>query len=173
MSCVLSAWATLQVSEAFSFISCFQSYIQVRFKHTGLGPQLSVELLNRSLETWRVMCFLCLGDFTGIGSFVLYPYLFIFCLFIYFCIYLFVYFCINNCFVYLIIYFCIYYYYYYFKIFIYFSKTERQQKATVCFKKSLSLNPLLWKSYERLCQMGKLTSILCFFILFSFSGSEM
>ncbi|XP_041374494.1 cell division cycle protein 27 homolog [Gigantopelta aegis] len=36
-----------------------------------------------------------------------------------------------------------------------YSKTERHQKATVCFKKSLHLNPLLWKSYERLCQMGE------------------
>ena len=72
VSCIFSAWATLQVSETFSFISCFQSYIQVRFKHKGLGQQLSVELLNRSLETLRVMCFLCLGDFTGIRSFQFY-----------------------------------------------------------------------------------------------------
>ncbi|XP_025096976.1 cell division cycle protein 27 homolog isoform X2 [Pomacea canaliculata] len=35
-----------------------------------------------------------------------------------------------------------------------YSKTDRVQKASECYKKSLKLNPLLWKSYEALCQLG-------------------
>lgn len=35
-----------------------------------------------------------------------------------------------------------------------YSKTDRVQKACECYKKSLKLNPLLWKSYEALCQLG-------------------
>ncbi|XP_076459147.1 cell division cycle protein 27 homolog [Babylonia areolata] len=35
-----------------------------------------------------------------------------------------------------------------------YSKTDRIQKACECYKKSLKLNPLLWKSYEALCQLG-------------------
>ena len=34
------------------------------------------------------------------------------------------------------------------------SKTDRIQKACECYRKSLKLNPLLWKSYEALCQLG-------------------
>lgn len=35
-----------------------------------------------------------------------------------------------------------------------YSKTERIAKAIECYRKSLSLNPLLWSSFERLCQLG-------------------
>ncbi|ESO99704.1 hypothetical protein LOTGIDRAFT_141697, partial [Lottia gigantea] len=37
-----------------------------------------------------------------------------------------------------------------------YSKTDRIEKAGECYKRSLRLNPLLWKSFERLCQLGKL-----------------
>ncbi|XP_064598643.1 cell division cycle protein 27 homolog [Liolophura sinensis] len=36
-----------------------------------------------------------------------------------------------------------------------YSKTERTAKACECYRKSLKLNPLLWASFERLCQMGE------------------
>ncbi|XP_048237693.1 cell division cycle protein 27 homolog [Haliotis cracherodii] len=36
-----------------------------------------------------------------------------------------------------------------------YSKTERVKKAAECYRKSLRINPLLWKSYERLCQLGE------------------
>ena len=35
-----------------------------------------------------------------------------------------------------------------------YSKTERMAKAVECYRKSLHLNPLLWSSFERLCQLG-------------------
>ncbi|XP_060073149.1 cell division cycle protein 27 homolog [Ylistrum balloti] len=38
-----------------------------------------------------------------------------------------------------------------------YSKTERQQKAIECFKKSLKLNPLMWSSFEQLCELGDKT----------------
>ena len=41
-----------------------------------------------------------------------------------------------------------------------YSKTERPQKAIDCYKKSLKLNPLLWTSYERLCQLGNTRNIV-------------
>lgn len=34
------------------------------------------------------------------------------------------------------------------------------------YKKSLKLNPLLWKSYEALCQLGKLTDIHHIFMFY-------
>ncbi|CAL1539178.1 unnamed protein product [Lymnaea stagnalis] len=37
-----------------------------------------------------------------------------------------------------------------------YSKTERVLKATQCYRRSLMLNPLLWKSYEMLCAMGEI-----------------
>ncbi|KAK6166379.1 hypothetical protein SNE40_023090 [Patella caerulea] len=36
-----------------------------------------------------------------------------------------------------------------------YSKTDRIEKAVECYKRSLRLNPLLWKSFERLCQLGE------------------
>merc|ERR1712142_382616 len=36
-----------------------------------------------------------------------------------------------------------------------YSKTERTSKAAQCYRSSLKLNPLLWKSYEMLCSMGE------------------
>uniref|UniRef100_A0A2C9JCN1 Cell division cycle protein 27 homolog n=1 Tax=Biomphalaria glabrata TaxID=6526 RepID=A0A2C9JCN1_BIOGL len=36
-----------------------------------------------------------------------------------------------------------------------YSKTERVLKATQCYRRSLALNPLLWKSYEKLCALGE------------------
>ncbi|XP_059169210.1 cell division cycle protein 27 homolog [Physella acuta] len=36
-----------------------------------------------------------------------------------------------------------------------YSKTERVLKASQCYRRSLALNPLLWKSYEMLCAMGE------------------
>ncbi|KAL5005582.1 hypothetical protein ScPMuIL_016740 [Solemya velum] len=36
-----------------------------------------------------------------------------------------------------------------------YSKSERTQKAADCYRKSLKLNPLLWSSYEQLCQLGE------------------
>lgn len=38
-----------------------------------------------------------------------------------------------------------------------YSKTERQQRAIECYKKSLKLNPLLWSSFEQLCELGDKT----------------
>lgn len=38
-----------------------------------------------------------------------------------------------------------------------YTRTERAQKAIECYKKSLKLNPLLWSSFEGLCQLGKKT----------------
>ncbi|XP_052079303.1 cell division cycle protein 27 homolog [Mytilus californianus] len=38
-----------------------------------------------------------------------------------------------------------------------YSKTERISKAIECYRRSLSLNPLLWSSFERLCQLGDKT----------------
>ncbi|XP_033728256.1 cell division cycle protein 27 homolog isoform X1 [Pecten maximus] len=38
-----------------------------------------------------------------------------------------------------------------------YSKTERQQKAIECYKKSLKLNPLMWSSFEQLCELGDKT----------------
>ncbi|XP_071148827.1 cell division cycle protein 27 homolog [Mytilus edulis] len=35
-----------------------------------------------------------------------------------------------------------------------YSKTERISKAIECYRRSLKLNPLLWSSFERLCQLG-------------------
>ena len=91
MSCVLSAWATLQVSEAFSFISCFQSYIQVRFKHTGLGQQLSVELLNQSFGNMACHVFSAWATLqVSEALFYILIYLFFVCLFIFVFIYLFI-----------------------------------------------------------------------------------
>lgn len=37
-----------------------------------------------------------------------------------------------------------------------YCRTERAQKASECFKRSLKLNPLLWSAFEGLCQLGKL-----------------
>ncbi len=36
-----------------------------------------------------------------------------------------------------------------------YSKTDRVKRAVECYLESLKLNPLLWSSYERLCQLGK------------------
>ncbi|CAG5121231.1 unnamed protein product, partial [Candidula unifasciata] len=36
-----------------------------------------------------------------------------------------------------------------------YSKTERISKAVLCYRRSLKLNPLLWKSFEMLCSMGE------------------
>ena len=44
----------------------------------------------------------------------------------------------------------------------FYSRTERAQKAIECFKKSLKLNPLLWSSFEGLCQLGKLIDLLIY-----------
>ena len=51
------------------------------------------------------------------------------------------------------------------------SKTDRVQKACECYKKSLKLNPLLWKSYEALCQLGMLATQ--FFDIFTASVNLM
>jgi len=37
-----------------------------------------------------------------------------------------------------------------------YSKTERTSKAVLCYRRSLILNPLLWKSYEMLCSLGEI-----------------
>lgn len=36
-----------------------------------------------------------------------------------------------------------------------YSRTERIQKAIDCYYKSLKLNPLLWSSFEGLCNLGR------------------
>ncbi|XP_045168384.2 cell division cycle protein 27 homolog [Mercenaria mercenaria] len=36
-----------------------------------------------------------------------------------------------------------------------YTRTERAQKAIECYKRSLKLNPLLWSSFEGLCQLGE------------------
>ena len=36
-----------------------------------------------------------------------------------------------------------------------YSNSERVKKAVECYHMSLKLNPLLWSSYERLCQLGE------------------
>lgn len=50
----------------------------------------------------------------------------------------------------------------------YFSKTERMAKAVECYRKSLHLNPLLWSSFERLCQLGKFFIWFVFYALHTF-----
>ncbi|CAF3950432.1 unnamed protein product, partial [Rotaria sordida] len=42
-------------------------------------------------------------------------------------------------------------------------KSDRQQKASECYRKSLKLNPFLWSSFEALCRLGERvdTSIFC------------
>ena len=34
-------------------------------------------------------------------------------------------------------------------------KSDRHQKASECYRKSLKLNPFLWSSFEALCRLGK------------------
>ena len=51
-----------------------------------------------------------------------------------------------------------------------YSKTERLQKATECYRISLKLNPLLWSSYERLCQLGEYSKHYFFSFIFSLDG---
>ncbi|KAH3706248.1 cell division cycle protein 27 homolog [Dreissena polymorpha] len=36
-----------------------------------------------------------------------------------------------------------------------YTRTERSQKAIECYKRSLKLNPLLWSSFDGLCQLGE------------------
>ncbi|XP_060584098.1 cell division cycle protein 27 homolog [Ruditapes philippinarum] len=36
-----------------------------------------------------------------------------------------------------------------------YTRTDRNQKAIECYKKSLKLNPLLWSAFEGLCQLGE------------------
>jgi anaphase-promoting complex subunit 3 len=42
-------------------------------------------------------------------------------------------------------------------------KSDRHQKASECYRKSLKLNPFLWSSFEALCRLGERvdTSIFC------------
>ncbi|CAF3821508.1 unnamed protein product [Rotaria magnacalcarata] len=42
-------------------------------------------------------------------------------------------------------------------------KSDRNQKASECYRKSLKLNPFLWSSFEALCRLGERvdTSIFC------------
>ena len=36
-----------------------------------------------------------------------------------------------------------------------FRKSDRHQKASECYRKSLKLNSFLWSSFEALCRLGK------------------
>ncbi|CAF0941324.1 unnamed protein product [Adineta steineri] len=44
-----------------------------------------------------------------------------------------------------------------------FRKSDRHQKASECYRKSLKINPFLWSSFEALCRLGERvdTSIFC------------
>jgi anaphase-promoting complex subunit 3 len=37
---------------------------------------------------------------------------------------------------------------------IYFRKSDRHEKASEYYRKSLKLNPFLWSSFEALCRLG-------------------
>jgi anaphase-promoting complex subunit 3 len=39
-----------------------------------------------------------------------------------------------------------------------YTRTDRNQKAIECYKKSLKLNPLLWSAFEGLCQLGEFSN---------------
>jgi hypothetical protein len=40
-------------------------------------------------------------------------------------------------------------------LFLFDRKSDRHQKASECYRKSLKLNPFLWSSFEALCRLGK------------------
>ena len=46
-----------------------------------------------------------------------------------------------------------------------FRKSDRHQKASECYRKSLKLNPFLWSSFEALCRLGESDMIFALFFI--------